>query len=84
MPAKRNNTDTVDLRREFAERFLASPQDHNEQILDGEMQSLIDDFDEELCRAKKRWTHIDVNAEWADMDRWLSERGYIDPEYLED
>lgn len=85
MPAlKRNNTDTPELRREFAERFLASPQDHGEQIIDGEMQSLIDDFDEELCLAKKRWTHIDTAAEWAEMDQWLSDRGYIDPEHLND
>lgn len=85
MPAlKRNPTDTAELRREFAEKFLASPQDHNEQILDGEMQSLIDDFDEELCNAKKRWTHIDTGAEWSDMDHWLSEHGYIEPQYLDD
>lgn len=84
MAEKRNPTDTAELRRDFAEKFLAAPQDHNEQIIDGIMQSLIDDFDEELCLAKKRWTHIDVSAEWADMDHWLSERGYIDPQYLED
>lgn len=85
MPAtKRNHTDTAELRREFAEKFLASPQDHNEQILDGEMQSLIDDFDEELCNMRKRYSSINTDAEWAEMDRWLSERGYIETQYLDD
>lgn len=79
----RNHTDTLELRREFAEQFLASPQDHNEAILDGPMQSLIDEFDTELAVAKKRWTHINTDAEWAEMDQWLSDRGYIEPQYLD-
>lgn len=74
----RNHTDTAELRREFAEKFLASPQDHTEAVLDGEMQTLIDDFDAELCTAKSRWISVDVAAEWAEMDRWLSDHGYIE------
>jgi hypothetical protein len=76
--AKRNPADTIALRVEFAERFLASPQDHADQIIDGEMQALIDDFDGELCAAKKRWPSLDTDAEWAEMDRWLSEHGYTE------
>ena len=79
----RNHTDTLDLRRDFAEKFLASPQDHNEVILDGSMESLLVEFDCELVAAKKRWTHIDLGAERAEVDHWLSDRGYIEDEYLE-
>jgi len=76
--ARRNPADTLNLRAEFADKFLASPQDHADQIGDGDMQSLIDDFDEELCAAKKRWPSLDIDAEWSEMDRWLSERGYTE------
>jgi hypothetical protein len=80
MPAiKRNPTDTIDLRREFADEFLASPQDHAEIIFDGEMEQLITEFDSELTAASKRWPSISYDAEWAKMDRWLSERGYVEP-----
>jgi hypothetical protein len=78
-PKMRNPTDTMELRREFAERFLVSPQDHTEQILDGPMQSLIDEFDEQLCLAKKRWPSINYSAEWVEMDEWLSDHDYVDP-----
>lgn len=75
-----NPADTMELRREFADQFLTSPQDHSDAILDGPMEMLIEEFDSQLAQAKNRWTHLDVAAEWADMDRWLSERGYADYE----
>ena len=83
MPAMRNHTDTAELRREFAEKFLASPQDHNDLILDGAMDQLIAEFDAQLSDAKKRWPTINSDTEWAEMDRWLSEHGYVDPDNLD-
>lgn len=80
----RNHTDTMELRREFAEKFLAAPQDHDTAVLDGPMELLLTEFDAELCAAKRRWTHLDLGAERAEMDQWLSERGYTDPANLED
>lgn len=74
----RNPADTIELRRQFADQFLASPQDHAELILDGDMYQLIEEFDAELCRAHKRWASLSRDAEWAEMDRWLSERGYVE------
>lgn len=74
----RNPTDSLELRRQFAEQFLASPQDHDEVILDGPMQSLIGEFDTELAKAKTRYPTINVDAEWAEMDRWLSDHGFTE------
>lgn len=74
-----SRTDTPDLRRMFATEFLASPQDHTEAIVDGTMEELIEEFDTELAQAKKRWPSLSVDAEWAKMDRWLSEYGYVEP-----
>lgn len=74
----RNPADTIELRRQFADQFLASPQDHADLILDGEMYQLIEEFDAELCQARKRWASLSHDAEWAEMDRWLSERGYVE------
>lgn len=78
------HSDTIELRRQFAEKFLASPQDHDRLILDGEMDQLIAEFDGELAAAKKRFPSLDSEREWAEMDTWLSERDYHDPQYLED
>jgi hypothetical protein len=39
---------------------------------------LIEEFDAELCQARKRWASLSHDAEWAEMDRWLSERGYVE------
>jgi len=75
---KRNPTDTRRLRCEFAEKFLQSPQDHATAVLDGPMHLLVEAYDDELIVAKRRWPSLDSGAEWADMDRWLSERGYLD------
>lgn len=78
----RNPADTFDLRNGFANQFLASPSDHDRAIVDGPIELLITEFDAELASAKARWTHLDTAAEWAEMDRWLSERGYVDSEVV--
>lgn len=72
--------DTMELRREFADRFLISPQDHSSAVLDGPMEALIEEFDSELAQMKRRFASMDTDIEWAGMDSWLSERGYADPE----
>lgn len=74
----RNPADTLTLRRHFADQFLACPQDHADLILDGEMYQLIEEYDAELCEARKRWPSLSYDTEWAAMDRWLAERGYAD------
>lgn len=79
----RNPTDTLALRHQFADTFLASPHEHVRVIEDGHMYELIEEFDAELCAARKRWPSLSYDAEWAAMDRWLSERGYTDPDELE-
>lgn len=76
------HSDTIELRRQFAEKFLASPQDHNDVILEGAMDQLIAEFDAELSDAKKRYPTINTDAEWAEMDRWLSERDYHDMDLM--
>lgn len=70
--------DTMELRSQFAEQFLISPQDHDEVIMDGSMETLIAEFDTELAKMKCRYASLDTEHEWAEMDRWLSERGYVD------
>lgn len=72
--------DTMELRRQFADQFLVSPQDHPTAILDGPMEALIEEFDTQITVAKSRYPSINVDAEFAEMDRWLDERGYTDPE----
>lgn len=75
-----NQADTMELRREFADQFLISPQDHDVAILDGPMEALIEEFDSQLVAAKRRFSSLDTGQEWAGMDRWLSEHGYADLE----
>lgn len=78
----RNPTDTFDLRNAFANEFLASPQEHDDAIVDGPMEHLITQFDAELAKAKRHWKTVNVDAEWANMDQWLSDHGYVDPDQL--
>lgn len=70
-----SNNDTIELRRQFAEKFLSSPQEYEYPILNGTMADLIEEFDSELAVAKRRWPSIDTAREWAEMDRWLCDRG---------
>lgn len=72
-------SDTMELRRKFAEKFLAAPQEHEQAILDGPMDTLIDEFDTELAAARKRYRSLNIDAEWAEMDSWLAEHDYVDP-----
>ena len=72
--------DGTALRQTFADKFLS---EEGLNPFDFTMEELIDKFDMELGEAKRRWPSLSVDREWADMDQWLSERGYVEPEYRE-
>lgn len=65
----------TDIREAFVQEFLYTegidPFGHT-------LAELIDLYEMRLGEAKNRWPTIDVGAEWAAMDRWLSEHGAVD------
>lgn len=69
------------LREEFVQKFLytegINPFDHT-------MEELIEQFDMALGEAKRRWPRLDTAAEWADMDHWLTERYYVEPQFRDE
>lgn len=77
--------DGTALREDFVQKFLYV-EAMNEGIdpFDHTMEELIEKFDMALGEAKRRWPHLDTDAEWADMDHWLSERGYIEPKFRDE
>ena len=68
------------LRVDFLDKFL---EEGSADWSEGPIEDLIELFVEQLGEAKRKWASIDCDAEIADMERWLSERGYIAPEYRE-
>lgn len=68
------------LRAEFTHQFLC---EEGLNPFDFTMEELIEKFEMELGEAKRRWVSLNVDAEWAAMGDWLSERGYVEPQYRE-
>lgn len=73
--------DGTALREDYVMKFLYT-EDVN--YADHSMEELIELWEMSLGNAKQRWPRLDVAAEQADMDQWLSEHGYIAPEYREE
>lgn len=73
--------DGTALRADYVMKFLytedVNPFDHS-------MEELIELWEMSLGNAKQRWPRLDVGAEQADMDHWLTEHGYIEPQYREE
>lgn len=69
------------LREDFVQKFL-----YCDEInwADHSMEELIDLFDQALSEAKTRWPSLNRSAELTDMDNWLAERGYIEPDLREE
>lgn len=68
--------------RDFIKKFL--PGWTGQKVWAASMKELIEMYQDELDKAKQRWPRLDTAATWADMDHWLSERGYVEPQYRED
>lgn len=66
------------LREDFMEKFL---EENSTNWAHHTMEELIELFGEQLGEAKNRWSSIDTGYEYAEMDRWLGMRGYIEPDY---
>lgn len=76
----------IQLITEFINRFLDydAAQNNYGELADKSIEELCEVYDMELGEAKRRWPSLNTDSEWAEMDRWLSERGYIEPKYRED
>jgi hypothetical protein len=70
-------TASIELRVEFIERFLdtyAAKHSYGD-LTEKSLPELVEVFDMELQDAKAQWPTIDLDAEWSEMDSWLSDRG---------
>lgn len=70
------------LRRDFAFAFLYAEYDGG--AIDPyahTLEALIETYEMVLGDAKRRWPSLNIDAEWSAMGDWLSERGYVEPQY---
>lgn len=66
------------LRADFTAEFLYTVPDLDP--FEKNMEQLIEFYDMELGEAKQRWPSLNSAQEWANMQTWLSEHGYVAPE----
>lgn len=68
------HSDTPELRTDFLDTFMWTTDVDVHEVT---MVDILDLFDMELGAAKVRYgQHFNADAQWADSEEWLSERGY--------
>lgn len=76
------DNDTPDLRREFVERFgpfipLGEVLRHSDYMED--TIHMVQNYAEHIHRTFG--DRVDLDGVFADMDRWLADRGYVTPNH---
>lgn len=67
-------SDTRELRDAFVQEFMWMTDVDTSTL---SMEDILDLYDMELGQAKQKYgVRFDADAQWAEADRWLSERDY--------
>jgi hypothetical protein len=68
-----------DLREMFAQEFLST--EEGLDPFDHTIEALIERYEMVLGEAHRRWPSLNIDREWSTMGDWLSENGYVEPQY---